>query len=75
MAAPDLGSPRVIYGNNAEFRSFSSQLAKAFGAKIPYPTKEPLWRKNLQRTLNPVLTACEELYEVAVKRGMTVQLP
>ena len=35
MAVRELGPERIIYGTDAGGRSFSSQLAKVFGANVP----------------------------------------
>ena len=57
MAVRELGAQRVIYGSDAGGRSFSSQLAKVYGAEIPARAKALILGKNLQRMLTPILTA------------------
>lgn len=57
LAVQELGADRVIYGSDAAGRSFSSQLAKVAGAKIPVADKEQIYGRNLQRLLSPILAA------------------
>lgn len=57
MAVRELGAQRVIYGSDAGGRSFSSQLAKVYGAEISDAAKELILGKNLQRMLSPILVA------------------
>jgi uncharacterized protein len=55
MAVRELGAERVIYGSDAGGRSFSSQLAKVHGARIPDETKRRIFRDNLRELLLPIL--------------------
>jgi len=57
MAVRELGAERVIYGSDASGRSFSSQLAKVFGADIPDEAKKLILSGNLIRLLTPILKA------------------
>lgn len=57
MAVRELGAERVIYGSDAGGRSFSSQLAKVFGANIPEPAKKLILGENLKRLMTPMLKA------------------
>ena len=57
MAVRELGAERIIYGSDIGGRSFSSQLAKVYGAEIPAQAKALILGKNLQRMLTPILTA------------------
>ncbi|MDP6556488.1 MAG: amidohydrolase family protein [Pirellulaceae bacterium] len=55
MAVRELGADRVIYGSDAGGRSFSSQLAKVYGAEIPHVAKQLILGHNLKRMLSPIL--------------------
>jgi len=55
MAVRELGAERVIYGSDAGGRSFSSQLAKVYGAEIPDEAKRLILGPNLKRMLAPIL--------------------
>jgi predicted TIM-barrel fold metal-dependent hydrolase len=57
MAVRELGAERVIYGSDAAGRSFASQLAKVFGARLPDAAKQLILCDNLKRLLLPILTA------------------
>ncbi|HEY6168671.1 MAG TPA: amidohydrolase family protein [Verrucomicrobiae bacterium] len=57
MAVRELGAERVIYGSDAGGRSFSSQLAKVFGANIPDAAKKLILGENLKRLMTPILKA------------------
>ncbi len=57
MAVRELGAKRVIYGSDAGGRSFSSQLAKVYGAEISEGDKKLILGRNLQRMLSPILRA------------------
>jgi predicted TIM-barrel fold metal-dependent hydrolase len=57
MAVRELGAERVIYGSDAGGRSFSSQLAKVYGAEVPEAAKQLILGKNLKRMLSPILRA------------------
>ena len=57
MAVRELGAERILYGSDVGGRSFSSQLAKVYGAEIPAQAKALILGKNLQRMLTPILTA------------------
>ena len=47
----------VIYGSDAGGRSFSSQLAKVYGAEIPEEAKRLIFGENLKRLMMPILQA------------------
>jgi hypothetical protein len=55
MAVRELGAERVIYGSDAGGRSFASQLAKVYGARIPDAAKQRIFRDNLRELLLPIL--------------------
>ncbi len=55
MAVRELGAERIIYGSDAGGRSFSSQLAKVFGANIPEPARRLILGENLKRLMLPIL--------------------
>jgi predicted TIM-barrel fold metal-dependent hydrolase len=55
MAVHELGAERVLYGSDAGGRSFASQLAKVFGARIPESAKKLILGENLKRVLAPIL--------------------
>ena len=55
MAVRELGAERVIYGSDAGGRSFASQLAKVYGARIPEEAKQRIFRDNLRELLLPIL--------------------
>jgi uncharacterized protein len=55
MAVRELGAERVIYGSDAAGRSFSSQLAKVYGADIPDSAKKRIFAQNLIDLLAPIL--------------------
>jgi hypothetical protein len=55
MAVRELGAERIIYGTDAGGRSFSSQLAKVFGADIPESAKKLILGENLKRLMTPIL--------------------
>jgi hypothetical protein len=57
MAVRELGSRRIIYGSDVAGRSFSSQLAKVYGAEISDADKELIFSGNLKRVLTPILSA------------------
>ena len=57
MAVRELGADRIIYGTDAGGRSFSSQLAKVFGAAIPESAKKLILGENLKRLMTPILKA------------------
>jgi predicted TIM-barrel fold metal-dependent hydrolase len=57
MAVRELGAHRVIYGSDAGGRSFSSQLAKVYGAEIPDSAKKLILGQNLRKMLTPILRA------------------
>jgi predicted TIM-barrel fold metal-dependent hydrolase len=57
MAVRELGSRRIVYGSDVPGRSFSSQLAKVYGAEIPDADKELIFSGNLRRVLTPILNA------------------
>ena len=55
MAVRELGMERVIYGSDVGGRSFSSQLAKVFGANISSAARRLILGENLKRLLKPIL--------------------
>ncbi|MDA0832644.1 MAG: amidohydrolase family protein [Planctomycetota bacterium] len=55
MAVRELGAERVIYGSDVGGRSFSTQLAKVYGAKISNVEKKLILGKNLRRMMEPIL--------------------
>jgi predicted TIM-barrel fold metal-dependent hydrolase len=57
MAVRELGAERVLYGSDASGRSFSSQLAKVYGADVPKEAKKLIFAENLIRLLTPILKA------------------
>jgi len=57
MGVRELGADRLIYGSDVGGRSFSSQLAKVHGARIPDREKEMIFSGNLYRVLAPILKA------------------
>jgi len=57
MGVRELGAHRLVYGSDVAGRSFSSQLAKVHGARIPDSDKELIFNGNLQRILTPILKA------------------
>ncbi|MBL8292075.1 MAG: amidohydrolase family protein [Bryobacterales bacterium] len=57
MGVRELGAHRLIYGSDVGGRSFSSQLAKVHGARIPDREKELIFNGNLHRILTPILKA------------------
>lgn len=54
-AVDELGAHRVIYGSDAAGRSFGSQLAKVYGARISDDHKKMIFSDNLIRILTPIL--------------------
>lgn len=57
MAVRELGAERVIYGSDIGGRGFASQLAKVMGADVPESARKLILGKNLERMLEPILTA------------------
>ena len=55
MAVRELGADRVIYGSDAGGRSFSTQLAKVYGAQISDADKKKILGGNLRRMLRPIM--------------------
>jgi uncharacterized protein len=55
MAVRELGPARVIYGSDAGGRSFASQLAKVYSARLPEAAEQLILSGNLRRLLEPVL--------------------
>lgn len=55
MAVREVGAERVLYGSDAGGRSFASQLAKVYGAKISEEAQRLLLGANLKRLLTPIL--------------------
>lgn len=54
-AVEELGPHRIIYGSDAGGRSFGSQLAKVYGARISDEDKKMIFSNNLIRLLRPAL--------------------
>ena len=54
-AIEHLGPQRIIYGSDAAGRSFASQLAKVYGARVSLDQKRLILHENLKRLLLPVL--------------------
>ncbi len=57
MAVRELGVERVLFGSDAGGRSFASQLAKVYGARISDDDKRLILDGNLKRLLTPILEA------------------
>ena len=57
MAVRELGAERILYGSDVPGRSFSSQLAKVFGAEISDDAKKLILGENLIRLLAPIMRA------------------
>lgn len=57
MAVRELGPERIIYGSDVGGRSFASQLAKVYGAKIPEAARRLILGENLKRMMTPILKA------------------
>lgn len=57
MAVRELGAERVLFGSDAGGRSFASQLAKVYGARISNDDKRLILSGNLKRLLTPILEA------------------
>ena len=57
MAVREVGAERIIYGSDAGGRSFSTQLGKVSGARIPEAAKAKIFRDNLRNMMLPILTA------------------
>jgi len=55
MAVRELGAERVIFGSDVGGRSYGSQLAKVYSARITDREKHLILRDNLQRLLTPIL--------------------
>jgi len=55
IAVRELGAERVLYGSDAGGRSFASQLAKVYGARISDEDKRLILGGNLKRLLTPIL--------------------
>jgi len=55
MAVRELGAERVLFGSDAGFRSFASQLGKVFGAEVSGSDKRMILSANLKRLLTPIL--------------------
>jgi len=55
MAVRELGAKRVLYGSDAGGRSFASQLAKVYGARLSQHDKRLILGGNLRRLLTPIL--------------------
>ena len=57
MAVRELGAERVLYGSDIGGRSFATQLAKVYGARISDAEKRLILGENLKRILEPILAA------------------
>jgi len=57
MAVRELGPDRIVFGSDAGFRSFASQLAKVLGAEISQASMKQILSGNLRRMLTPILKA------------------
>ena len=55
LAVKELGAERVIYGSDVSGRSFGSQLAKVYGARISENEKQLIFSGNLRRILTPIM--------------------
>lgn len=55
MAVRELGAERVLFGSDIGGRSFASQLAKVYGARIGEREKRLILGGNLRRVLTPML--------------------
>lgn len=55
MAMRELGPERIIYGSDAGGRSFASQLAKVYSARIPADARRMILSGNLRRMMMPIL--------------------
>ena len=55
MAVRELGAERVLFGSDAGYRSFASQLGKVIGANIPPSARDLILGENLKRLLTPIL--------------------
>lgn len=55
MAVRELGAERIIYGSDSGGRSFASQLAKVYGAKITEADRRLILKDNLKRLMTPIL--------------------
>ncbi len=57
MAVRELGAERVMFGSDFPGRSFSSQLAKVYGADVPEDAKRLILAGNIKRMLAPIFKA------------------
>jgi predicted TIM-barrel fold metal-dependent hydrolase len=57
MAVRELGPERIIYGSDGGGRSYSSQLAKVYGAGLSDRDRKLILAGNLRRLLTPILEA------------------
>ena len=55
MAVRELGAGRVLFGSDVGGRSYSSQMAKVYGADLSDEIKSLILGGNLQRLLRPIL--------------------
>jgi predicted TIM-barrel fold metal-dependent hydrolase len=55
MAVRELGAERVLYGSDIGGRSFASQLAKVYGARISDAERKLIFSENLKRILRPAI--------------------
>lgn len=57
MAVRELGAERVMYGSDYGGRSYSSQLAKVYGADLSERDRRLILGGNIRRMLGPILAA------------------
>lgn len=57
MAVRELGAHRVLFGSDIPGRSYGSQLAKVYGARIADHEKALILCENMKRILRPILDA------------------
>lgn len=55
MAVRELGAERVLFGSDVGGRSYASQLAKVYSARINDAEADLILRENLRRLLTPIL--------------------
>ncbi len=57
MAVRELGADRIIYGSDVSGRSFASQLAKVYSARIDDSAKIAIFKTNLEKQIRRALSA------------------
>ncbi len=55
MAVRELGAHRILFGSDIPGRSYGSQLAKVYGARIEEYQKSLILGENMKRILRPIL--------------------